>query len=80
MSYELRPLPGEWYWGIMCPGCHRHCLMYRDITQATVELTARPGDHNLERMVGLCEHCHERFDVTADQFHHFQIPASFYDS
>jgi hypothetical protein len=54
--------------------------MYRDITQATVELPARPGDCNLERMVGLCEHCHARFDVAADQFHHFQIPDSFYNS
>jgi hypothetical protein len=54
--------------------------MYRDITQGTVELTTRPGDRHVERMVGVCEHCQAPFDVAADQFHHFQISESFYDS
>jgi hypothetical protein len=80
MSDELRPLPGEWYWGIMCPGCHRHCPMYRDITQGTVELTARPAASHLERMGGVCKHCQTPFDVAAEQFHHFQIPDSYYGS
>lgn len=53
--------------------------MYRDITQGTVELTARSADGHRERVVGMCQHCHARFDVAADQFHHFQIPESFYD-
>ena len=79
MSDELRPLPGEWYWGIVCPRCRRHCPMYRDITQGTVELTARPAEPSLGRMVGACEQCHAPFDVAAEQFHHFQIPENFYD-
>jgi hypothetical protein len=53
--------------------------MYRDITQGTVELTARPAEPSLGRMVGACEHCHAPFDVAAEQFHHFQIPENFYD-
>ena len=54
--------------------------MYRDITQGTVELTARPAEPYLGRMVGMCEHCRTPFDVAAEQFHHFQIPESYYGS
>lgn len=80
MSDEQIPLPGEWFWGILCPGCHRHCPMYRDITQGIIELTARRSERYLGRIVGLCDHCRSPYDVAAEQFHHFQIPEDFYDS
>lgn len=53
MSDEQIPLPGEWFWGILCPGCHRHCPMYRDITQGIIELTARRSERYLGRIVGV---------------------------
>ena len=73
------PLVGEWYWGIVCPVCERHCPMYRDVTQGTAETTVLSTEPRLGRIDGQCPHCKTSFDVPAERFHHFQIPETFYD-
>jgi len=73
------PLPGEWYWGIVCPLCERYCPMYRDVTQGTVETTVLSAKPGAGRIRGLCPHCQTSFDVPAERFHHFQVPERLYD-
>jgi len=76
------PLPGEWYWGIMCPSCHLHCPMHRDVQQGTIpttEIAGRSAQPRQARVAGTCGHCHTPYDVPADQFHHFQIPDDYYN-
>ncbi len=79
---DLTPLPGEWYWGIICPTCGLHCPMHRDIQQGiapTSEIVRRSPQSHQARIAGECGHCHIPFDVPAEQFHLFQIPDHYYD-
>lgn len=76
------PLPGDWYWGILCPSCHRHCPMHCDVHQGTVdtsEIAGRSFQPNQARIAGRCGHCQTPYDVPAEQFHHFQIPDQYYE-
>ena len=76
------PLPGEWYWGILCPKCNLHCPMHRDARQGmahTSEILGRSPQPQQAQLAGTCVHCHTPYNVPAEQFHQFQIPDHYYD-